>query len=143
MIMRDLIKKIIKEETEKFDMLKYLYSEVIPDINEKLKPVTSKIDNKWLNSIYVVGMDYKPKLGFLVDLKSDINYDLTFGLKYLNGSIVKSFIQHDIKEWSYPLKDVEEIRGFEETKSDFNKIVEVVTNEITKLTLKILKGEYK
>ncbi len=140
---KDNIRRILREETEEFNMINYLYSNTINDINEKLIPITSQMDNEWLKGLYVVGMDYKPKLNFLVDLKSDYNYDLTFCLKYQDGSIVKSYIQHDIKEWRYDLKDVEEIRGFENLKSDFYKIVKVVTNEITQLTLKVLRKNLK
>ena len=140
---KDNIRRILREETEEFNMINYLYSNTINEINEKLIPITSQMENEWLNGLYVVGMDYKPKLNFLVDLKSDYNYDLTFCLEYLNGSIVKSYIQHDIKEWEYDLKDVEVIRGFENLKPDFYKIVKVVTDEITHLTLKLLRKTLK
>jgi len=103
---KPLIKKVLQEETEEDQ--KYL-QKIKFELEDNYWRLRGKFEQKWLkdSEIQWVFYDEGRKI-FEVEIKSDRNWDLTWWIQFDENMKMESVIRHEIKDWEYNIKDVEE-----------------------------------
>ncbi len=97
-------------------------------LEKKIKPLVKKVvgksDNEFMRELGYQGGGLNndgKTIGIVLD--NQYNYDITTYLDFdQNGKLKKSVITHTIKDWEYSIKDIEQVGGFEGTKSLWEKL---------------------
>lgn len=122
--LKPLIKNVLREEMTDIQMYMWKLKREIEDNYYK---VTRKFEDPWLKHTRIESIywDNFMKI-FEVVIKSDTNYDLTWWIQFDENMKMESVIKHEIKDWEYNIKDVEQIGGFENDSKDFWSVIRYI-----------------
>ena len=122
--LKPLIKNVLREEMTDIQMYMWKLKREIEDNYYK---VTRKFEDPWLKNTEFESIHwYSFSKIFEVIIKSYINDDLTWWIQFDENMKMESVIKHDIKDWEYNIKDVEEIGGFENDSKDFWSVIRYI-----------------
>jgi hypothetical protein len=131
---KPLIKKVLHEETEEDQ--KYFHK-IKFELKDNYWRLRGKFEQKWLkdSEIQWVFYDEGRKI-FEVEIKSNRNWDLTWWIQFDENMKMESVIRHEIKDWEYNIKDVEEIGGFEGYSKEFWSVIKYIYPYAQKFIIK-------
>ena len=139
--LKPLIKNVLREEMTDIQM--YMWK-IKRDLEDNYYKVTKKFEDPWLRDTKIESV-YWDNFGkvFEVVIKSDTNWELTWWVQFGQNMKMESVIRHETKDWEYNIKDVEEIRGFENDSKDFWSVIEYIYPYAQKYIIKNRKGQLK